>query len=113
MYRDRNSRKTIKTMTFKNYTPHAIRLNGGAEYPSMGVARVSNTFTEVDADGICSVVYGDVTGLPEPQAGIAYIVSAMVKSASDRADLVAPATGHPDCVRDKKGLIVSVPCFVR
>ena len=31
----------------------------------------------------------------------------------DRADLVAPATGHKDCVRDDAGHIVSVPGFVR
>lgn len=100
-------------MTFKNYTPHAIKLNDGTEYQSMGVARVSNTFTDFDADGVCQVVYGDVTGLPEPQDGVLYIVSAMVKSASNRTDLVAPATGHPDCVRNDKGFIVSVPGFVR
>ena len=29
-----------------------------------------------------------------------------------RTDVVAPATGHPDCVR-KDGFIVSVPGFVR
>lgn len=98
---------------FLNYTPHAVKLNDGTEFPSMGVARVSNTFTEVDADGICNVVYGDVTGLPEPREDTMYIVSAMVKNASNRTDLVAPATGHPDCVRNDKGFIVSVPCLVK
>ena len=29
-----------------------------------------------------------------------------------RTDVVAPATGHPDCIR-KDGFIVSVPGFVR
>ena len=29
-----------------------------------------------------------------------------------RTDLVAPATGHKDCVRDDKGFIVSVPGFI-
>ena len=48
-----------------------------------------------------------------------YIVSAMVLSAENakpksyrRKGLVAPATGHPDCIR-KDGFIVSVPGFVR
>ena len=99
-------------MKFLNYTPHAIVLNDGTSYPSLGVARVANTFTGFDADGICDVVYGDVTGLPAPQPGVRLIVSAMVLAASDRTDLVAPATGHPDCVR-KDGFIVSVPGFVR
>ena len=48
-----------------------------------------------------------------------YIVSAMVLAANNskprhkrRGDLVAPATGHPDCIREN-GFIVSVPGFVR
>ena len=40
------------------------------------------------------------------------IVSAMVLSASDRTDLVAPATGHPDTIRNDKGQIISVPGFI-
>ena len=32
--------------------------------------------------------------------------------APNRTDLVAPATGHKDCVRDDKGFIVSVPGFI-
>lgn len=99
--------------TFQNYTPHAIRLNDGREFPSMGNARVSNSFTRFDDDGICSVRYGKVQGLPRPKAGVLYIVSAMVLAASDRPDLVAPATGHPSCARNEKGFIVSVPGFVR
>lgn len=96
---------------FKNYTPHAIHLNDGRVFESVGVARVSNSFTAFD-DDVCTVVYGDVQGLPAPEAGVKLIVSALVlAAATDRDDLVAPATGHPDCVRDN-GLIVSVPGFV-
>lgn len=98
---------------FKNFTPHTIVLNDGTQFPSLGLARVSNSFTSFDEDGICSVRYGDVQGLPEPEADTFYIVSAMVLAASSREDLVAPATGHPDCVRNEKGFIVSVPGFVR
>ena len=43
---------------FKNYTPHQIVLNDGRTFPSIGVARVSNKFTEFKND-ICSVSYGD------------------------------------------------------
>ena len=98
-------------MTFKNYTPHTIVVNDGRQFPSLGVARVSSSFTNIVND-VCSVTYGEVTGLPEPEPGVKLIVSAMVLSASDRDDLVAPATGHPACIR-KDGFIVSVPCFVR
>lgn len=103
------------TTTFYNYTPHSITLNSGEKYDSVGVARVSNTFSEVDENGICSVNYGDITGLPEPKDGCTYIVSALVLAAAKaagRTDCVAPATGHPECLR-KDGFIVSVPCFVR
>ena len=99
-------------MEFKNYTPHTIVLNDGREFESMGVARVANSFTEFDADGVCTVVYGEVSGLPEPQDGVLLIVSAMVLAASSRTDLVAPATGHPGCIREN-GFIKSVPGFVR
>ena len=102
---------------FRNLTPHKIVLNSGVEYAPTGVvARVSNTFTEADANGICSVDYGTVEGLPDPQPNVCYIVSAMVLAAAKafgRYDCVAPATGHPDCVRNDKGQIVSVPCFVK
>ena len=100
-------------MAFKNYTPHSIALNDGRTFPSMGVARVSNSFSEFKND-ICSVSYGDIVGLPEPKEGTIYIVSAIVLNAAKakgRQDCVAPATGHPDCIR-KDGYIVSVPGFI-
>jgi hypothetical protein len=99
---------------FINYTPHQIVLNDGRIYLSMGVARVSNSFTPFSND-VCDVTYGDVTGLPTSVADTYYIVSAMVLAAAKvqgRTDCVAPATGHPDCIR-KDGFIVSVPGFVR
>lgn len=39
--------------TFYNYTPHTITLNNGTSYGSVGVARVSNSFTDFDSDGVC------------------------------------------------------------
>ncbi len=102
--------------TFKNFTPHAITLNDGRTFASEGLARVSATFSDFDADGVCIQQFGDVTGLPAPAAGVLYIVSALVLTAAKaagRTDCVAPATGHPDCVRNDKGFIVSVPGFVR
>lgn len=101
--------------TFVNLTPHAITLNDGTVYPSQGVTRVSNSFTDFDTCGVCDCVYGDIVGLPAPKADTLYIVSALVLSAAKaagRTDCVAPATGHPLCVR-KDGFIVSVPGFVR
>lgn len=102
--------------TFKNYTPHAITLNDGRTFASEGLARVSATFSSFDENGVCNQQFGDITGLPEPTDGVLYIVSALVLIAvklQGRTDCVAPATGHPDCVRNDKGFIVSVPGFVR
>lgn len=98
-------------MKYVNYTPHTISLNDGRSFESVGIARVSVSFTAFDGD-ICRQQFGEVTGLPEPVEGTRVIVSAMVLAASDRFDLVAPATGHPDCIRNE-GRIVSVPGFVQ
>lgn len=101
-------------MKFINLTPHSIILNDGREFPSEGLARVSDTYTEFDEAGICSVSHGEVNGLPAPREGVRYIVSAMVLAAAKekgRIDVVAPATGHPLC-RRSNGFIVSVPGFV-
>lgn len=105
-------------MTFVNLTPHALNLNDGTVLPSQGIARVSSSFTDFDDNMVCNVTYGNVNGLPEPQEGVTYVVSAMVLSAlkavsSNRTDVVAPATGHPQCVRNEMGQIISVPGFVR
>lgn len=101
--------------TFINLTPHSIKLNDGREFPSEGVARVTDTYTEFDEAGICFVSHGEINGLPAPREGVRYIVSAMVLTAAKekgRNDVVAPATGHPNCVR-RDGFIVSVPGFVK
>ena len=99
-------------MTYENYTPHAIRLNDGREFQSLGVARVEATFTDIEGD-VCRQVFGEVQGLPAFRAGVSLIVSGMVLAASSREDLVAPATGHPATMRNEKGHIISVPCFVQ
>ena len=104
---------TIMT-TFKNYTPHAIKLNDGRVFESEGIARVNAHFTRLH-DNIYEQEYGDIVGLPEPEKGVTYIVSAIVLTAAKgkcRCDVVAPATGHPDCIMDEKGFIISVPGFV-
>ena len=92
---------------FINLTPHTITLNNGTEYhPSGKVARVANKFSNFCC-AQCSMV--------KPEEGTIYIVSALVLAAAKekgRTDVVAPATGHPDCVREN-GFIVSVPGFVR
>ena len=101
-------------MTILNYTPHSITLNDGTVYPSVGIARVSAEFKQI-GKLFYSQEFGDIVGLPEPKEDTIYIVSFMVLLATyeaGRRDCVAPATGHPDCIRDKNGFIKSVPGFV-
>lgn len=65
----------VEDVEFVNLTPHTITLNSGISYPSQGIARVSNSFTDFDANNICTVVYGDVTGLPNCIRKDGFIVS--------------------------------------
>ena len=118
-YQERGENFELVPTKFINLTPHDIKLNDGTIYPATGkVARVANKFSNFCC-GISKVFYGEIENLPEPEDGIYCIVSAMVLAANNsqpkcrrRGDLVAPATGHPDCKREN-GFIVSVPGFVR
>ena len=99
-------------MKIINLTPHILRLNDGTEYaPSGTVARVSTSYTPF-IDGVASVTFGELQGLPAPQEGALFVASALVCQAAKRADVVSPATGHPDCKREN-GQVVSVPGFIR
>ena len=110
-----------------NHSVASIREDGlvektVVEYPSEGVARVAATFKGVMEFSPWSwghqeykQEFGEIEGLPEPEEEVRYVVSAIVLSAAKaagRTDCVAPATGHPDVVRNDKGHIVSVPGFV-
>lgn len=99
-------------MQIINCTPHEVKLNNGESFPISGnIARVSSSF-EATGKGFFKVAYGEVTGLPEAKADTLYIVSAMVANATSRNDVIVPATGHPDTIRNEKGQIVSVPGFI-
>lgn len=102
--------------TFKNLTPHTIKLNDGREFaPSGEVARVSSKKSSYNTDGIADTVWGEVVGLPPVEDGVYIIVSGLVASRTDRKDVVSPDTGSKECVRDttNPGIIISVPGFVR
>lgn len=84
----------------KNITPHAIRVLGAsgetlAELPPSGqVARVSMTREiagEVAGLPVYRSTYGPVIGLPAEEAGVALVVSALVRLAlPGRRDLFSP-----------------------
>jgi hypothetical protein len=103
-----------KKMSYINLTPHKIVLNDGRSFlPHGTIARIEDTFTEFDGDFV-SLERGNIVNLPNPsEKGTIFIVSGLVKGATDRLDVVSPSTGHPTTIRNDKGHIVSVKGFVR
>lgn len=99
-------------MQFINLTPHTVNIiaEDGSEllaiYASGDLARVSaETVVAGNIDGITitSTRYGEVQGLPEPQEGVAYIVSALVaQRVHGREDVFVPS----ESVRDSNGRII-------
>lgn len=89
-----------------NLTPHTITLCG-REIPSAGVARCQTSVEqvgEIDGIRINRRTFGDVSGLPEPQADTVYIVSAIVAQAvSDSRNDVYIVD---ETVRDEQGRII-------
>lgn len=100
-------------MKFINKTPHDINLNNGQIFKSEGIARVTDSFSDFDENGIAIQSFNQVEGLPEQEDNVCFIVSSIVLNASNRTDIVAPATNHKDAIRNDKGHIISVPGFVK
>lgn len=103
-----------------NLTPHTINVQIGETvhaYPASGIlARV--TAKEIAAEPVAGVptvqtVYGEVEGLPEPEEGVIYIVSALVGSrVHGRVDVFGPNSGAT-AIRNDKGHIVAVTSLIQ
>lgn len=103
-------------MNIVNLTPHALTLvtpSGAVTIPPSGtVARVAEEVVpagtiSIEGAEIPLVVkrFGEVVGLPEPEPGVLYIVSALVFTAAvaaGRTDVACP--GEP--VRNDAGQVV-------
>lgn len=107
--------------TFINLTPHALTViaaDGGEHVfePSGQLARVGSSqemLPQIGGFTVAKTVWGMVTGVPAPQEGTVYIVSAIVLGhCTDRPDVVGPDTG-PTAIRNEKGHIVAVRGFVK
>lgn len=106
-------------MTIINLTPHAINFlredNSvlATIEPSGTIARAAQTRERVSkVNGIvvnqCS--YGSVTGLPDPQDGTIYLVSALTAQACpERSDVFIT----DDAVRDENGRIIGCRAIAR
>ena len=94
-------------MKLVNLTPHAITIvNLATIPPSGGVARVSSRSTpagEFAGVDLVRTIFGPVEGLPDPEAGVVFVVSALVRAAvPGRHDVASPG----DLVRDTAGAVV-------
>lgn len=102
-------------MKIVNLTPHALNFIGAdgetvLTVPSSGVARAKQTRVAigcVETDGaalpVCRTTYGAVDGLPAPEDGTVYVVSALTAQAvPDRADVYIT----DDAVRDDAGRVI-------
>ena len=102
-------------MKIVNLTPHALNFIGANSetvltVPSSGVARAKQTrfaVGSVEAGGavlpVMHTTYGEVEGLPEPEAGTIYVVSALTAQAvPERVDVYIT----DDAVRDDAGRVI-------
>ena len=103
----------MASIEIRNLTPHTLNIFDAAGEveltqiaPTSGeIARVSVEYVRAgELSGLPAfrASYGDVTGLPEPADGVAYIVSGLVAAApgvAGREDVFAPG----ELVRDAKG----------
>lgn len=84
-----------------NLTQHTItEVTTGLSFPPSGrVVRVRTASRLVKLHGQCPVYSytpEEVIGLPEPQEGTIFIVSALALTHIDRPDVVAPGPVHKD-----------------
>lgn len=83
--------------------------------PSGMLARVSEVDVPVeDVHGwpCRAAEFGAVEGIPDPAPGLVFIVSALVRDAAQRDDVVSPDTSL-GAVRDSAGRIIGTRGFVR
>lgn len=101
-------------MKIINLTPHALNLIVGDKetviQPSGTVARAATIRKQIGTihvDGvdvpINKTVFGDITGLPDPQTDTIYVVSMLVAQAVPHREDVFIVD---DTVRDEKGRII-------
>lgn len=93
-------------MAFVNLTPHAIVI-GSLTIPASGVvarcAAKTSPAGEVDGVTLVRTEFGAVENLPDPEDGVVFVVSALVRAAvPSRTDVASPG----DLVRNEAGQVV-------
>ena len=105
-------------MRLVNLTPHPVNLPGLTVAPAGQVARCAETTeprgsVEVDGHTVQTVAkrFGAVEGLPAPEAGVLFVVSALAAQAAwaaGRRDVVVP--GEP--TRDAEGRVTGAKALL-
>lgn len=104
-----------------NLTPHVVNveLTDGSKLafePTKPEARMSvssapTSFENYESEvPLVAPVFGEVTNLPEPVEGVAYIVATMLAQRVMRPDVVSPDTGKT-AIRNEAGQVVAVRAF--
>ena len=114
----------LRNVELVNLTPHDIDVFSINVPPQLlmriaktdSIARVEMTEKELGVIQGCpvfaKVLSGTISGLPDPQDGILYVVSTMVLDAvKERSDLLSPDTG-PSCIRDSSNRIKGITRFM-
>lgn len=98
-----------------NLTGHPLNVCGVTLAP-MGQARVKSQMTTAEVITlayvdvpILDIVEGHIENLPEPRAGVLYIVSGVVAAAARREDVVAPARMS----RNREGDVIGCRALAR
>lgn len=121
-------------MRLINLTPHVITVFTSSQAPEgpkveipaaptgarVATNRVALAALEVDGQEVPTVgtSYGEIVGLPAPEAGTMLVVSMVVAQAAlaagrDCSDLLQPDTSPQGAVRDAEGKILGVRALVR
>ncbi|AMQ66669.1 hypothetical protein FDG96_gp10 [Bacillus phage Mgbh1] len=105
-----------------NLTPHDVNVydddgNVIATYPATGqtvrVETKTETVGEIDGVPVVTQTYGEITGLPDRKPNTVYLVSLVVRMATDRGDLLSPDTSPQGAVRNEHGQIIGTRGFVK
>jgi len=110
-HREEEPKISFNDIVFVNLTPHKIVIHSD-DYadieelePEAIPVRVESKKEQVgDLQGfpIWKTEMGELTGLPEPQPGVVFIVSALVAAQIKREDIMSPG----ELIRDEKGNVI-------
>lgn len=105
--------------TIINLTPHAINILSADNQPvvtiepSGSLARLSTSrecIGTINGIPVNATIMGELTGLPDPEPGVVYVVSlAAAKAVPDRDDVFVT----DDAVRDEAGRIIGCRALAR